>query len=184
MDYKKLLQNKNLTKYVVILGIIGIALIFLSDYIKLPSSDDEKSNVGMVTDEEYIEKLEADAEELIERITGDEDVKVVITLESGTEYLYATDKNINTDTRENISGNEVLNNEISDKTEESYIIINTSDGEQPLLLSALSPTVRGAVVVCNSGNMGETEDIIKKSLSTLLDIGESKISVAGGTPLP
>ncbi len=180
MDLKNLLQNKNIVKYAVILGIVGILIIFLSDFINLPAADAEKKkNNDTISDEEYCERLEDDAEELIKSITGDENVKVIITLESGTEYLYATDRNVNMDTKETISGDDVLNNEISDKTEDSYIIINTSDGEQPLLLSALSPTVRGVAVVCDSGNQARVTEIIKDSLCTLLDISESKISVAG-----
>ncbi len=181
MDFKKLLQNKNLTKYAVVLGVVGIVLIFLSDFFDSTNIEKNKSyENSMITDEAYCDELEKDAQELIKSITGDKSVKVIITLDSGAEYLYATDKNVNTDSKENISGNEVLNNEISDKTEESYIIINTGDGEQPLLLSALSPKVRGAAVVCDSGNIPQIAEIIKDSLCTLLDVSEGKISVAGG----
>lgn len=180
MNFKNILQNKNTVKYCVIVGLIGIALIFLSDFFE--TSKEKGTDVKtteLKSDAEFCRELESDAEELIKSITGDVNVKVIITLESGTEYLYASDKNKNTDTKKNISGESVLNDEISDKSEESYIIIKTSDGEQPLLISALSPKVRGAAVVCDSGNVPEVAETIKDSLGTLLDIGESKISVSG-----
>lgn len=180
MNFKNLLQNKNIVKYCVVIGLIGIALIFLSDFFDSPNkSESTLQNTEIKTDAEFCEKLERDAEELIKSLTGDINVKVVITLESGTKYLYASDKNKNTDTKKNISGEAVLNDEISDKSEESYIIIKTSDGEQPLLISALSPKVRGAAVVCDSGGVHEVAETIKDSLGTLLDVSENDISVAG-----
>ncbi len=179
MDFKKLLKNNRLIHGAIILGAIGILLIFLSDFIGSANTDNITETEGTVNDELYCKDLEEDAKKLIKSITGDENVEVVITLQSGTEYVYATDKNVNTDTKENISNNEVLNNEISDKTQLSYIIINTSNGEQPLLLSALAPEVRGVAVVCDSGSDKEIAEAIKNSLCTLLDIRENKISVAG-----
>lgn len=181
MDFKELFNRKNSIRFVVVLGLMGIALIGLSDFFG--SNSKNTSNVEtseIMNDDDYCTNLEIEAEELIKSVTGDKNVKVVITLESGIEYLYASDKNINTDSKKNISGEDILNDEISDKTEESFIIIKTSEGEQPLLISALSPKIRGAAVVCDSGSVQQIADIIKDSLSTLLDISESKISVAGG----
>ena len=173
-----ILHNKYITKYLMVLGIVGIAIIFLSNYLDF-SQQSKTQNVEPLSEEEYCVKLEKEVTELIRSITGDDNVRVVIALESGVEYLYASNKNINTDTKKNISGEEVLNDEISDKSEESYIIIKTSDGEQPLLISALAPKVRGVAVVCDSGYLESTSEIIKDSISTLLDLSESNISLAG-----
>ncbi len=96
----------------------------------------------------------------------------MVTLESGTEYVYATERNSNSGTKENKESTEKYNNEISDKTEETYIIIKTDNGEQPLLLSALAPSVRGVAIVCDSAANGVVADNIKQAVCTLLDISE------------
>lgn len=175
MNFQKLLNNKKITTVIIAIGIIGILLIFLSD-IKIPATKSEE--VAEDTDAVYIEKLEEDIKKMIKSITGDRNISVVITLKEGTEYIYATEKNVNADVKEN-QGEKTYNNETSDNLEEKYIIINKSDGQEPLLTATHLPKIRGVSVVCDSGSDEEICETLKNSLKVLLDINESKISISG-----
>ncbi len=176
MEFKELLKNRRTVSFFALLGAVGILLIFLSDII--PKSS-KKGTDETVESETYKAQLQSEITELVKSITGDKYVTALVTLESGTEYVYATERNSNSGTKENKESTEKYNNEISDKTEETYIIIKTDNGEQPLLLSALAPSVRGVAIVCDSAANGVVADNIKQAVCTLLDISEKRVSVTG-----
>lgn len=177
MNFTKFLENKNFVKIAVAIGIIGVLLIFLSDFINV--ENEPKTEERVMTSDDYAKELSVDIETFVKNITGDQNVSVLVTLESGTEYIYATKKNVDTDVVENRNSNENYNNQTSDKTEESYIIIKTDTGEQPLLLGTIAPSVRGVAIACESGANAAAAEKIKNAICVLLDITESKVSITG-----
>ena len=179
LDFKKFFNSSKAVTVAVAVGLIGIFLIVLSDFIGDDKTETEVDTAkGVVSDEEYRLSLEQTVKELVMNITGDKGVEAAVTLSCGTEYVYATEKSVDTDSKENKESN-TYNNEMSDKTEESYIIINTGSGEQPLLLSTAAPEVRGVAVVCESGYDETVCQKITEALTVLLDISESDISICG-----
>lgn len=177
MSIKELFKSKHITAAAVLLGLFGILLIFLSEL--LPSGENKKTDTAVTDTELYRKQLQQEVAELVKGITGDSEVTVVITLEGGTEYIYATERNSDSGTKQNKESSDKYNKEISDKTEEKYIIIKTDNGEQPLLLSALAPAVRGVAVVCDSAGTPQIAESVKAAVCTLLDISEKKVTVTG-----
>ncbi len=175
MNFKELFKSKNAVKAAVAVGLIGMLLIFLSD--ALPQKTEKSSETATVESEQYREQLQQEVAALVKDITGDEQVRVAITLEGGTEYIYATEKNSNTDTKSNNSSDEKYNSETSDKSEETYIIIKTDSGEQPLLLSALAPSVKGVAVVCDGATVPQIAETVKSAVCTLLDVSSKSVTV-------
>lgn len=178
MNLEKIYGNKNIIKIAVILGVAGVLLIFLSDFLNFDNKT-KTTEIKEITSADYTAQLEADIEQLTKGITGDRNVSAIVTLENGTEYIYATQKNVDTDVVENRGAGENYNNQTSDKSEESYIIINTGSGEQPLLLNSIAPKIRGVAVVCESGNLPEISDRLSNAICVLLDITESRVSISG-----
>lgn len=174
---EEILQSKKFVKYAIIVGLLGIAAILLSEVVS--SEKSTETQASQTVEMRFIEESQKAAQELIENITGDKNAKVYITLSSGMEYIYATEKTTDTGLKENKSSGQAYNNETSDKTEETYIIINTGSGEQPLLLSSVAPEIKGVAVVCNSGYDEFYSAQISKALSTLFDISEKDISISG-----
>ncbi len=177
MNFSKMLENKKVIKVAVAVGIIGVLLIFLSDFIKIEEKPNAEASV--TTSDDYAKQLSADIESLVKSITGDQKVSALVTLENGTEYIYATEKNINTDVVENRNSSQNYNNQTSDKSEESYIIIKTDAGEQPLLLATIAPTVKGVAIVLESGNDEMVAEKVRSAVCVLLDVPESKVNITG-----
>ncbi len=176
----KIFGNEKLRRVLIFAGILGIALIFLSDLLpKSSTKSDKKLYDDDISNTEYCSALESKIKKLIAESTGDKNIEVVVTLENSVEYTYATERNNTTNSRKNDKLSGTVENETSDKLEESYIIINTGSGEQPLLLSRQEPTVRGVAVVCDSGANAAVSETVKQQLAVLLDISESRISIAG-----
>lgn len=179
LDLKQILQSKKAVPIIAVIGLIGIFIIFLGDMLPKNKTETPKSTQTTFEDDEYLKNLKLDIEQLVLSITGEEEAQVVITLETGTEYVYATEKNIDTGIKENKQSEGNYNNETSDKTQESYIIINNGTGEQPLIISTISPKIRGVSIVCASGFSEEVCSEIKNAIAILCNISEKKISVSG-----
>ncbi len=96
MDIKSFFRNISPDKKrmaLVIMGIAGMALIFISNYMS--TSDNTKAteeNVlpdNFISAKEYKQQLEAELSDIISSIEGAGNVKIMITMESGTEDIYA-----------------------------------------------------------------------------------------------
>ena len=68
--------------------------------------------------------------------------QVMVTLENGVEYVYASQQKVNTDRTEDTASD---SNKISqrDGTEQNIIIVDTDNGRQGLLVTEIQPTVKG-----------------------------------------
>ena len=162
MDIFARLKGKG-GKIVIILGVCGIALIFLSGLF-----DKEETQAVPVSQsqsaEEYCHSLESKIAEIVGGITGSERVSVAITLDCGKQYLYADEG------RSTESGG-------GETKEQNYAIIRSSDGgEDGLLVTEYMPTVRGVAIVCSPVS-AECEQRVRDAVMAALDISSKKIYV-------
>ncbi len=92
---KELFQNDKLRNIIVVAGIIGIALIFLSSYIDFGSAlgkrEDEEFSVKT-----YSTEIESDLQSVISQIQGAGETKVLLTMENSIEYVYLDDSTTKT----------------------------------------------------------------------------------------
>ena len=165
-------KNNNL---IFILAILGIVLVFISnlDLNFNSGNDDETVN--------YEAELEEKVKNVVCKITGERNVEVFITLESSEEIVYADKiKSSNNLTEDNQGEDKTKLNEKQDK-EQNYIIIEDSDGgQQALIVTTLSPTVRGVVVVSKYANDEAVSESIINAVTTALNISNRKVCVVGG----
>ncbi|MGN1132009.1 MAG: hypothetical protein ACI4RL_03825, partial [Ruminococcus sp.] len=85
----KLKNDKNLIRIIYIIGLVGIALIFISGFI---SSDDSTSSYSSNIDD-YRSAEETRIENMVESIEGVGDARVMITIENSAEQVYS-DKSV------------------------------------------------------------------------------------------
>ena len=91
---KKLFDTANIRKLIIIVGIIGILLLFLSSYIEMGvplNSDDKEFSVTT-----YSTEIQSDLEEVISKIDGAGETYVLLTMENSVEYVYLEDSNTKT----------------------------------------------------------------------------------------
>lgn len=163
-------------KSLIILGFIGIFLIFLSSYFPNEKTEEQKINQESITAEEYKVSLENGIKDLVKEITGDTKAKVVITLDSGIMYSYAK-----------AAENNSSASDLSGKTQEShsnshsFVTVRTADGgEQALLITEYMPEVRGIAIVCRGGNDEQTAEKIQNAVMAALNITSKRVYITGG----
>lgn len=171
---KKYLPLIKKPKTLIILGVMGIALIFLSTLGGQNNSSPQKT--GEFSAEEYKEALEKDITKLVKSISGSRRVTVVITLESGLNYQYA-------DTKEGSSQekNDKDTTAVSSEVKEGYITVKNADGsERAILLSEQMPEIRGVAIVCEGGDNLELNEKIQNAVTSALNITSKRVYIAGG----
>ena len=165
----------NKPKLIMIIGLAGIALIFLSTLF--PSGSKNKTvNAGAVTAEEYRKTVYGSVKEIVTGITGDKNPTVVITLESGVRYDYADLKESDTSAS---TGKETEENRKA--TKQSYITVKSADGgEEPLIVAEIMPEIRGVAIVCDGGDSPAVAERIQNAVTAALDITSQRVYVSGG----
>ena len=169
----KILKSKRGGQILVILGIVGMALIYLSSGISKKSENGEsiktEDSFSVV---EYTKSLEQQVREIVAAVSGDSNAVVTVTLEGGMTYVYAEDKKLNNKTEEN---------DKAEASEQKFIIVKDKDGdEHPLVVTTKFPSVKGVAIVC--GPMGEaTTEKIQNAVMAALGITQRKIYIAHRT---
>lgn len=176
IDINKIKQNfsgKNKTKLLFIIGIAGMLLILLSELI-LDKNPEVKVNEGQsaVTEdnetEQYKQQIQNELTELLTKIKGVGDCKVLVTVEGTTEYVYA----------ENISRYNDTDNERTSDKYENNIVFTEKDGEkQALVRKVIKPQINGVLVVCEGGGNVQVNERVIKAVSTALNLSSGKICV-------
>lgn len=156
---------------VILLLATGLVLFFLSG--NTGSNGNREVAEYTPTDElaQYSELLERNLEDAVSKLTGDQNAKVMITLESTFENVYASDASIN----------EAVTADKTDRRSEKQLVLTGGTASQsPVTVKRIPPKIKGAVIVCKNGEDGKTRSEITALAMAALNISESKIYVTGG----
>lgn len=162
-------------KTLIILGLAGILLIFLSSLGGKTEKNKPTEGTEEISVEQYKESLESDITKMVTDITGSRKVTVVVTLDSGIRYSYA-------DTREESSSDKTEKEAQTTDTElkESYITVKSaSGGEEALLLKTEMPEIRGVAVVCEGGDDEYINQKILNTVTAALNITSKRVYICG-----
>ena len=171
---KMLFADKNI-KYIIIIGIVGMVLIFLSGF-DLFSKSNTTVNV-----EDYAKTTEEKLNKIVCRITGEKNVGVMVSLYSNGEVVYADAKSISKNNKTDSQSDNNYKTEQTDDSEQSYIIIeNSQGGEEALIVSKITPAVKGVVIVTKYANNSAVSERISTAVATALDISNKKVCVVMG----
>lgn len=172
---KKITQNP---KLLVIIGLCGIVLIFISSLFGGESKNEKiDTKEQTYTADEYMVTLEKNIKNIVTGITGDKKPTVVVTLESGIRYSYAS-----ADETDTTSATGSTTDQSSESKKQSYITVKTADGgEQALIVTEIMPEVRGVAIICEGGNNEIIAEKIKNAVTAALNITSKRVYISGGT---
>ncbi len=159
----KLKENKRVA-VIVLAGLIGILMLTASELMP----EEEKADVqeNEVSDySEYEENLEQRLEGMISSINGAGKTKVMLTLESGDENVYAMEHKQSSSSQ-------------NEQSENEYVLINKSGDDEGLLLKIVEPEVRGVAIVCEGADSAQVRQEIISSVTAVLGITTNRISIS------
>ena len=160
---------------IVALGLIGLTLIFISSFIPHERGETETAAQPppeAVSEDDYRKTLEQELIEMISSIDGAGSVKVMITMDSTAEDIFAVDKNES----ESLSSSQ--EGETRRSAENEYVIVKGKDGgEQAVLKKQRMPEIRGVLVVCSGGASSVTREKVTQAVAGALGVERSKVVV-------
>jgi stage III sporulation protein AG len=158
-------------------GLVGLVLLC---FTSLPGGSKRGANAKKPAQESVRVDLTAYERQLEERlcgiigaIAGAGETRVMLTLDCGSEPIYAVQGK--TDSKHNYadSGSE---EQVSANKE--YVIIGSGAGEQGLVLKMVEPQVRGVAVICQGGDDIIVRQAVVEAVTAVLGVGSNKVSVA------
>ena len=170
-------------KLIVMLGILGMALILISQFTGTgggrASGQPPPARTPEFTNEEYIRMLEQRLQTLISEIDGVGRNKVMVTLESGVEYVYAQEERRSTDTTHQPGGSELaVGGRVQESIEQRFILVDTEFGRrEALVLTRRPPRVQGVVIVCEGADNILVQEKLISVVTTALGIPSTRVSV-------
>lgn len=172
---KQRLPKLDKVKLLFLAGLAGILLIGLSQ-LRGTESKSQTKTAAPQTDTEYCAETEEKIKQLVTAITGDRACVVAVTLNTGTEYVYANQVTTDTDVTENSNSGQSTTKE-SRKNEQQYIIMKSENGtEQPLTVTEKKPEVRGVAIV-SAGITPERKEKIQSGIAAMLELSTRRISI-------
>ena len=145
---------------------VGVLLLIFGNRIgkheNTVTSDAPPGGTVTRTTEEYRADLEARMEAICSRVSGVGSVDVIVTLEGGYEYVYATEKKVT------VGGEST-----------SYITVGSGDDESLVYVTERLPAILGIGVVCSGGMDPTVRREVTALLSAAFGVGSNKIYVTG-----
>lgn len=164
-------------KLILLAGIVAVLMLSLPDLCAGCGNKKPEPAGEETTPEQYAAELEQHLEEMISSVDGAGKAKVMVTLQNGMEYIYASEDKTSVNTAESITNSGGQSSEAKENSENNYIIIDTEKGEQALIRTALMPSVSGVVVVCEGADDPVTSARIEALVTTALDISPKRVCI-------
>lgn len=170
----KICEKSRLNKKLLLVALMlvsGIILLLASELTEAEeTSSPQTSQTTAVSDiQEYSERLEERLISIISSIEGAGATRVMVTLENSGEDIYLHDS----DFGENADSS----GKSSFERKDEYVIIDSSSGEQGIVVRRAEPRVRGVAVVCEGGGSDKVCAQITQVVTALFDISSARVSV-------
>ncbi len=152
-------------RWLLWLGLAGMVVIALSEWVPSGAGQTDSPASVAVSASAVEQALEARIAALVSRVAGVGDCRVMVTLESGSRYVYASEQSY--------SG-PANNRGGSEKT----ITVQTDTGPVGLLVTEIQPTVKGVAVVCAGGGNEAVREQVRSLICAALNISSGRVFVA------
>lgn len=170
--YKNILSGLKLSKKNIVMIVLAATVLLLLLFSELSGGETKEATSdvnAVVCAEEYIKETEKRLENVLSDVSGAGKVKVMVTLESCYENVYA----------KGYSGkSEESENEESEESAEEYVIVKKgSNNEECLVVKVYEPRVKGVAVIAQGADDINVKKAITETVCALFDISSASVSV-------
>lgn len=171
----------------IAMGAIGVVLLFNpfswgAQGSEQPAAAQKATESVVVNTEQHematYEKMYEDRlTEILDTIRGVSDAKVMVTIDSSEEMVYAQNDQENRQTTNEVdkSGG---NRSVTTFDKNGQIVMTKKNGtDQPVLVKTIKPRVRGVVVVAKGAEEVKIQALITEAVQRSLDVPPHKISI-------
>ncbi|MGI5893547.1 MAG: hypothetical protein ACOX6P_03035 [Candidatus Merdivicinus sp.] len=160
-------------KWIVVIGMIGIFLLFLSQFAGKKQEEPEQTISPQITSAAYISSLQKELTDIIGKISGAGKTEVMVTLQNNGETLYVREQKTEFDSTHS-ADSAVTERE---SRAESYVLVDGKDGREALVRTQMEPVIKGVIIVCEGGEDPVTVSRIMDAVTTALAISSAKVCI-------
>lgn len=167
-------------KSILAIAAVGVALMLISQLAgKENDSALTSAQKSSDTADNYCTVTEERLEHILSQVEGVGQAYVMVTLENGIEYRYAADEKQSGDSVFTYASGSDSPSKVQEKEdrEQSYILIGSSGDRRPLIVTELSPRIRGVVVVCDGAKNPVIRQRVSEAVTTALGISSLQVCV-------
>ena len=171
--FKKLKQVKHIGLIITIIFILILLIILFGNFNISTSSaiSASTSDVTYTNSVEYAEQIESKLKNLISKIKGTGRVEVMLTLDSGTSVVLASN-----DETKTITSNGSTTTTVS----ATPIILNQNGNNLPVIVEEIVPKIKGVVIVSSGAKDVNVKLNILNAVQTLTGLSSSQIQILIG----
>jgi len=129
------------------------------------------SDVTYTNSVEYVEQMESKLKNLISKIKGTGRVEVMLTLDSGTSVVLASNDETKTTTN---------NGSTTTTVSATPIILNQNGNNLPVVVEEIVPEIKGIVIVSSGAKDVNVKLNILNAVQTLTGLSSSQIQILVG----
>lgn len=183
--------KKNKLGWMLVIGGIGVCLLILSSFLKRPEEDaiprswfpaqqttnDQKPTSQTMTIEDYEHQYEQQLSDVLSKISGVDDVSVIVNLDSTEEDVVQYDERDSVQTTNETDLKGGTRSIQQNNTERKTTMYRNDQGEQPLVIKKLKPKVRGVLVVARGVEDLRIKAMVIEAIQRTLDVPKHRIAV-------
>ena len=168
---KKWAQALGTYKYVLLVVLAGVVLLLWPTGDKGgQTSPVQPAQTAAAEQSDELEELCREMEEILSAIDGVGDLRLMLTLEDDGERKLAGDSSLR------YSG-PTASPEDYERQSETVVLSRSGSSQEVVVIREVSPSFRGALVVCGGGDVASVRLAVIEAVSALTGLGTDKISV-------
>ena len=161
---KKILAGLKKYKYAVLILLLGIALMLLP-FGKKEETTETEVQVETLSDEAYAQTLEQRLEDMLCQVSGAGQVRVMLTLQTGSRTEYQTDTQIS-------------DSETQSQEERKTVILSEGSAYDKAAVSAVQyPRFQGALILCQGADQSTVRLSLVNAVAALTGLSSGQITV-------
>ena len=161
---KTILAGLKKYKYAVLVLLLGIALMLLP-FGKKEEAPEAEVQEDTLTDEAYAQALEQRLEDMLCQVSGAGQVRVMLTMQTGSRTEYQTDTQIS-------------NSETQSQEERKTVILSEGSAYDKAAVSAVQyPRFQGALILCQGADQSTVRLSLVNAVAALTGLSSGQITV-------
>lgn len=161
---KKILAGLKKYKYAVLVLLLGIALMLLP-FGKKEETTETEVQVETLSDEAYAQALEQRLEDMLCQVSGAGQVRVMLTMQTGSRTEYQTDTQIS-------------DSETQSQEERKTVILSEGSAYDKAAVSAVQyPRFQGALILCQGADQSTVRLSLVNAVAALTGLSSGQITV-------
>lgn len=182
-DFMQKIKEKKLKRsdwlILVLAGILILIIALPTDTKEKKQAEEAKENISKEnnTMEASKDKIERKLEDILEKIDGAGDVKVMITYQDNGTQVVEKDKNTSENSLEESDSTGGVRSTKEQQLQESTVYEEADAGNTPFVSKELLPKVEGILIVASGGDNQKVKQNISEAVLALFQVEAHRIKI-------